>query len=33
MASSKYRVIESADGTFTVELWENSKPLGVRPLR
>jgi hypothetical protein len=26
MASSKYRVIESADGTFTVELWENSKP-------
>jgi hypothetical protein len=26
MASSKYRVIESADGTFTVELWENRVP-------
>ena len=25
MATSEYRVIESADGTFTVELWEITK--------
>jgi|SwirhisoilCB2_FD_contig_51_14716134_length_280_multi_1_in_0_out_0_1 hypothetical protein len=25
MASSEYRVIESADGTFTVELWETGR--------